>query len=117
MLYEENKSLFFKVTKNSQIFPVCHFQYDHRFLFSREMQNIRRYKEIRLQNLLNLDCQNSIRFGIVKLLINDQSFRKNFAFQQNVLTETLKVCFKNLNFLSCTLLFLNTMTFRRFIIH
>ena len=46
------KSLFFEVMKNGQIFPskVNHFQYDHRFLFSREMENIRTCKEIRLKN-------------------------------------------------------------------
>ena len=47
-------NLFFSVTKNGQIFPskVCHFQYGHRFLFSREMGNIRTCKEIRLQKLI-----------------------------------------------------------------
>ena len=55
MCYEENKSLFFEVIKNGQIFPskVCHFQYDHRFLFSREMRNIRTHKEIRLYIIYN----------------------------------------------------------------
>ena len=55
MCYEENKSLFFEVIKNGQIFPskVCHFQYDHRFLFSREMRNIRTRKEIRLYIIYN----------------------------------------------------------------
>ena len=53
--------------KNGQIFPseVCHFQYDHRILFSREIGTIRTCKEIRLQKFrLNLDCKGSIRFGI-----------------------------------------------------
>ena len=37
--------------KNGHIFPskVCHFHYDHRFLFSREMGNIRAYKEVCLK--------------------------------------------------------------------
>ena len=37
--------------KNGHIFPseVCHFQYDHRFLISREMGNIRAYKEVYLK--------------------------------------------------------------------
>ena len=49
----ENKSLLFDVMKNGQIFSskVCHFQYDHRFLLSREMENIRTCKEERLQKL------------------------------------------------------------------
>ena len=53
MYYYENKSLFFDVTKNGQIFPskVCHFQYDHRFLSSRQMGNIRTCKEVCLKIL------------------------------------------------------------------
>ena len=37
--------------RNGHVFPskVCHFQYDHRFLFSRGMGNIRAYKEVRLK--------------------------------------------------------------------
>ena len=37
--------------KNSHIFPskVCHFQYDHGFLFSRKTGNIREYKVLRLK--------------------------------------------------------------------
>ena len=55
MCYEENKSLFFEVIKNGQIFPskFFRFQYDHRFLFSREMGNIRTRKEIRLYIIYN----------------------------------------------------------------
>ena len=45
MCYRENKSLFFDVMRNGQIFSSksCHFQYDHRFLFSRETGNIRKW--------------------------------------------------------------------------
>ena len=47
---------FFDVVRKSHIFPskVCHFQYGHRFLFSKETRNIRAYKEVRLKmrNLL-----------------------------------------------------------------
>ena len=51
--------------KNGQVFlsNVCHFPYDHRLLFSREMENIRNYKEVRRQNFLNLDYQYSNRLG------------------------------------------------------
>ena len=40
-----------KKLKNSHIFPskVCHFQYDHGFLFSREKGNIGEYKVGRLK--------------------------------------------------------------------
>ena len=50
----ENKSFFFDAMKNGQIFPskVCHFQYDNRFLFSKEMRNIRTFKEISLEELI-----------------------------------------------------------------
>ena len=43
--------LFFDVMKNGNVFPskVCHFQYDHRFHFSRETGNIKGYKEVRLK--------------------------------------------------------------------
>ena len=42
---------FFNVMKNDHIFPskVCHFQYDHGLLFSRETGNIREYKEVSLK--------------------------------------------------------------------
>ena len=47
-----------------------HFQYDHRFLFSKEMRNIRMCKDAKryvCKNLLNLDCQERIRFGIYQV--------------------------------------------------
>ena len=48
--YKVNKSLFFDVMKNGHIFPskVCHFKFDHRFLFCREMGNISAWEEVRL---------------------------------------------------------------------
>ena len=52
--YKRNKFLFFGVTKDGQIFPskVSHFQYNHRFFFSREMGKIGSSKEPRLQKLI-----------------------------------------------------------------
>ena len=46
----------FDVMKNGHTFPskICHFQYDHRFLFSREMGNSRACNEVRLQKLIKL---------------------------------------------------------------
>ena len=66
MCYKENESLLFDFIENGQIFPskVCHFQYDHRFFFSIEMGNIRICKEYVWKNLGNLNCQDSIRFGV-----------------------------------------------------
>ena len=54
MCYEEHKSLLIDVMKHDQMLhsKVCHFQYDHRFLFSTEMENIRTRKEISLQKLI-----------------------------------------------------------------
>ena len=45
---------FFDVMKSGQTFPskVCHFQYNDRFLFSREMGNIRTCKEVCLRKPL-----------------------------------------------------------------
>ena len=53
MCYKKNEYLFFDAMKNGQIFPskVCHFQYDRRFLLSREMGNIRTCKKVHLQKL------------------------------------------------------------------
>ena len=64
MCYEENKSLFFDVMKNSHFFPskVCHFHYNHRFLFSREIGNIRTYKEVRLQKLIEFRLSGQYSF-------------------------------------------------------
>ena len=63
----ENKSFFFDAVKNGQIFPskVCHFQYDNRFLLSRDMGNIRSCKEVRLKKLIKFRLsEDSIRSGI-----------------------------------------------------
>ena len=53
MCYKKGKSLFFDVMKNDQIFPskVCHL-FENRFLFNREMGNIRSWKEVRLQKFI-----------------------------------------------------------------
>ena len=53
MCYNENL-YFFEVMKNGEIFPlkVCHFQYDHRFLFRRETRNSRTCKEVCMQKLI-----------------------------------------------------------------
>ena len=72
--YKETKSLFFDVI-NGQFFSskVFHFQYDNRFLFSKETRNIRMRKQVRLQNLLNLDCQDRICFVIFQAAYNEES--------------------------------------------
>ena len=52
--------------KVDRIFPSkdCHCPYDHIFLFSREMGTLERTRRYICKNLLNLDCQDSIRFDI-----------------------------------------------------
>ena len=55
--------------KNSKIFlsKVCHCEYDHRLLFSREMGTLERERRYICKNLLNLDFQDSICFGIFQV--------------------------------------------------
>ena len=110
---------FFKVMKNDEIFPskVCHFQYDDRFLFSREMENIRR--RYVWKDLLNFDCQNSICFAFFRLFKNDESFGKSFSYPFSA-----KCFHRNFKcFLFCTFQFLNVAKFedskhiKRYIFH
>ena len=117
--YRENKSPFFDVMKNGNIFPakVCHFQYDDRFLFSREMENIRR--RYVWKDLLNFDCQNSICFAFFRLFKNDESFGKSFSYPFSA-----KCFHRNFKcFLFCTFQFLNVAKFedskhiKRYIFH
>ena len=88
MRYNKNESLFFDVMKNGQIFPskVCYFQYDSRFLFCREMGNIRSYKELRLQKLIKS------RFSGLKNLLGRVS---PSHFLKIVLAETSNIWLKN----------------------
>ena len=69
MYYKENRSIFFDVIKNGQIFPlnVIHFPFDRRFLFSREMGTLEHARRYACKNLINLDCQGSIRFDIFQV--------------------------------------------------
>ena len=56
--------------KNGPVLPskVPHFQYDNRFLFSREMGNIRSCRGIRLQKLIKYRLSgDNIRFGIFQV--------------------------------------------------
>ena len=84
----------FDVIKNGQIFPsnVCHCQYDHRFIFSREA-----CKEYVCKTVVNLDCRDSIRFTFFKLLYKKDYLERDFPFHflQNILIETSNICFKN----------------------
>ena len=91
---------FFDVMKNDQIFSsnVCHFQYDHRFFFSREMGIIRMRKELRLQRLVYLVCQDSTRLGIYQVAYKWRIIWEEFLFPiflKIFWIETSNVCFKN----------------------
>ena len=91
-IYKESKSLFFNVMKNSQIFlqkfDIFNMITDS-FLVEKwgTLEPARKHV---CKNLLNLDCQGSIRFGIfpsclkMKNHLGRVSF---FHFLQNVLIE------------------------------
>ena len=71
---------FFEIMKNGRVFPskVCHFQYDNRLLFSREMGIIRSCKEFRLQKMLIVRIVFVLAF--FRLLKIEESFGKSFSF-------------------------------------
>ena len=55
--------------KTGQIFSskVCHFQFDHRLFLVEKWGILERTRRYVRKNLLNLDCQDSIRFGIYQV--------------------------------------------------
>ena len=69
MFHEENKSLFFDVLKNGQIFPskVYHFLYDKRLFLVEKWGTLERARRYVCKNLSNLDRQDSIRFDIYQV--------------------------------------------------
>ena len=69
------------------------------------------------KNLLNLDCKDSIRFGICKIKGHFGSVSPS-RFLHNVLIETSCVCFKNFTISYRVLChFFNMMNFRVFKTH
>ena len=68
----KKKLYLFNVVKNEQIFPskVCYIQYDQRLFFSREMRTLEVARRYDWKILLNLCCQENIRFGFLKMLKN-----------------------------------------------
>ena len=92
-LYKENKSLIFDVMKNGHIFPskVWHFQYDHRFLSSSKMRNIRTCKEARLQELIKFRLSGQYLFWHFSRCLKMKNHLGRVSpshFLQNVLIET-----------------------------
>ena len=74
MCYKENKTLslyiyFFDVMKNGHIFPlkVSHFQHFTDSFLVEKWGTLERARKYVFKNLLNLDCQGSIRFGIFQV--------------------------------------------------
>ena len=91
---------FFEVMRNSQIFPpkVCHFKYDHRFVFSREMENIRTCRKVRLQKLNKFRLSGWYSFWdfLTCLKTKNHLGRRNFSspFLQNIKFCSYEVLFQ-----------------------
>ena len=85
--------VFFDVMKYDHIISskLWHFLYNNRFLFSREMENIRSCKEIKLQKLMKLRLSEHYLFWHFSscLKMNNHLGRASYYyFLQNVLMET-----------------------------
>ena len=86
--------------KTGQIFPskVSHFQYSHRFLLSREMENIRTCNEIRLQKLVKSRLPGYYPFWNFSICLKTKNHLGRVSlshFLQNFFIEISKVCIKN----------------------
>ena len=99
--------LFFDVVKKCHTFPskVCHFQYDHRFLFSKETRNIRACKDVpfKMRNHLGrvFPCyflQNvSIETSYVSYLVLCHFLMSSSLKIQNTLKDIFSITFSNNN--------------------
>ena len=69
MCYMENKSLFFDVMKNGHIFlhSFINLNIISDSFFSRGMGALKHARRYACKNVLNLDCQDSIHFGIYQV--------------------------------------------------
>ena len=110
---------FFDVMKNGKIFlaDVCHFQYDHRIFFSREMGSIRMCMVVRLQKLVKFKFSGQYSCCHFSSCLKKKNHLERVSpshFLQSVLIETSNVL---LNLLSYTSSFLNFMKFRIFKTH
>ena len=105
---------FYHDLKTDQIFPskVCHLQYNQRFYLDREMGNIRTCNETSLQKCIKFRFPGQYLFWNVSSCLKIKNH-----LGRNVLIEISNVCIKNLNFLSCTLPFLDVIKLRRFKTH
>ena len=91
---------FFDVMKNSHIFPSkdCHFQYDHRWPFSRENGIIRTCKEARLKKLIKFrlsGCYSFWHFSSCLKIKNHLGGVSLSHFLQDFVIETSNGCFRN----------------------
>ena len=96
-LFLNAKSLFFDVLKNGQIFAskVSHFQYDNRFLFSREMGTISSWKEVTLQTIYV--ARIVFVLTLFRLLKVEESFGESSSFPfsklQILVLKTFKISY------------------------
>ena len=73
LTHMRNKCIMREINLSLTLWKMSKFFLQKFFVFnmitiSKEMENIRTYKEIHLQILINLDCQDSIRFGICQVV-------------------------------------------------
>ena len=98
---------FFDVMKNGHIFPskIFHFQYDHRFLLSKKMGNIRPCKEVRLKMKNHLEIVFPSHF-LLNVLIETSNISYLILFLflmswslkiQNILKDIFSITFSNNN--------------------
>ena len=68
-LIRKTNLYFFDDMKTGQIFPskVCRFQYNHRFFLSRKWETLEHLVRQVCKNVLSLDCQDSIHFGMFQV--------------------------------------------------
>ena len=88
------KFYFVDVMKNGHIRPskICHFHFDHRFIFNREIRSI---TKISLQKRIKFGCPGYICFGIYQDTYKRKIGVYPSHFLQNILIEASNVCFKN----------------------
>ena len=83
MCYKKNKYLIFDIMRNDQIFPskACHFHMITDSFLGEKLGTSERTRRYVGKNLLNLDCQDSIRFAMFQAAYKwGKSFGKSFSF-------------------------------------
>ena len=98
-MLSEIKFYFVGVMKIGHIFPpkVCHFNFDHRFIFNREIRSI---TKIRLQKRIKFGFPGYIRFGIDQDTYKQKISVYPSHFLQNILIEASMFVLKTFQFLT-----------------